>query len=434
MTTLTAGQPGDSPIADRYPALRAENITLAPGSTAFLSMVCLIAAVVGLGVTLATGLLGIGSIGVRHVLASFMVGVMSVTAVSAGALFFVMIFHLVNAGWTGTVRRTFENLAGLMPLCIGLIAIVAVLELFVTKGALYDWLRSEGDYILSKKSWWLNPGFFGIRVALYAVVFTGLSRLMKFYSLQYDQTGDAAYMAAARRASAPGMVVFALCLTALSVDFFKAVDFKFFSTMWGVYYFSGAAFASSALVVLILALLRRRGKLEGVVTVEHFHDLGKLMFAFTCFWAYIAFFQYFLIWYANIPEETAFYVARKAGGWEHLFTILKFGHFGALFVIMIFRPVKRHPTLLIPIAVWMLLMHVIDMYWVIRPAVYAAAEPNAAPPPGSGYTSVLIADAPAILGVWGLYLFFVVRAVASGPLTALRDPRMHEAMNHRNYV
>jgi hypothetical protein len=176
-------------------------------------------------------------------------------------------------------------------------------------------------------------------------------------------------------------------------------------------------------------MARRAGKLNGLVTDEHFHDLAKLMFAFTVFWAYIAFSQYFLIWYANIPEETAFMLARKSGGWEHYSTFLVFGHFLLPFFILLWRFVRRSMMLLAAIGVWMMFMHVIDIAWIVRPFVYGPAEFA----DKINFGRIWI-DIAGVVGVLGIFFGLVIRNVFSGPLVAINDPRLPEALHHRNYV
>jgi hypothetical protein len=188
------------------------------------------------------------------------------------------------------------------------------------------------------------------------------------------------------------------------------------------------------LVVIVLGRLKGAGKLEGLVTEEHFHDLGKLMFAFTVFWAYIGFGQYFLIWYSNIPEETRYFLARKGGvdgigEWAPVATFLVIGHFVVPFFILLWHAVRRSATALTVMGVLAIFMQVVDIFWIVRPMVYAGAEFT-----DKVHADRLWIDAAGIIGVLALYGAFLVRRVASGPLVPLKDPRMPEALHHRNYV
>jgi hypothetical protein len=196
--------------------------------------------------------------------------------------------------------------------------------------------------------------------------------------------------------------------------------------MWGVYLFAGGAVSCMAVMVLTFAALRLVGRLSGLVTEEHFHDLGKLLFAFTCFWAYIAFSQYFLIWYSNIPEETFWMLERTTGDWKGTGIFLAVGHFIIPFLFLLPRSIKRKPALVAIGAAWMLFMHVMDYVWIVRPILHHGGH---APTPATWWL-----DIAAIIGVFGVFFGLFVARVGSGPLTTLKDPKLPEAMSHVNYV
>jgi hypothetical protein len=414
---------------DRAYLLREENITLPAGTGKALSTALLGAGAIGIGIC-AFGSTMLGEHGRAHSLSALHIGVMGCLAIVLGNLWYVLLHSLVRAGWSAAIKRQQENVASLVPfLGLGIIAI-CIADL-VLGHPLFTWMgdRFQGDYILEKKSAWLNPGFFYVRIILYVLIWTFLARRMTGLSLQQDKTGDRQLSARAGFTSAWGMLIFALSVAFASFDLLMATDFKFFSTMWGVYYFAGSAYSGMATCILIHALLRKRGKLEGVVTSEHNHDMGKFLFAFTVFWAYIAFSQYFLIWYSNIPEETAFYEARKVGGWQYVFYFLIFGHFLVPFIILLFRPVKKVPALLMTMAVWALVAHFVDMFWIVRPMVYATTD--SADKIGLGGLWV---DVLGVLGVVAVFVALVIRKVSSGVLVAVNDPYMHETLEHKNYV
>ena len=429
MSQISADQ-GASPWASRHPGMRTENITLSSGSGSMASVVLMLAGVVGIAAAFAGGKIVPGAT-LRHSLSAVHIGAMTVLAASLGGIFFCMVFHLVNAGWASTIRRQFENLASLVWLPIVLVAGVLGIE-FATGGQLFRWfsLDPTKEVLLGKKAGYLNEPFFAIRSVAYVVIWFGLARMVVGLSRRYDETGEKRFPMMARKYSAPGMVLFALSTAFAAFDWLKSMDYSFFSTMWGVWYFSGCAFTATTTVYMIIAVLKSKGKLEGVVTQEHLHDLGKLIFAFTCFWAYITFFQYFLIWYANIPEETAWFVARKQDGWEKVFLLLCFGHFVVPFVFVIFRPVKKNVRVMFVFGLWLLLMQVVDLLYVVRPVVYAGDSGVGAP----GVATSWWIDSAGIGGVLCLYAGLLIRQVASAPLVPLNDPRMGEALRHKNYV
>lgn len=388
--------------------------------------------VLGAASVLAAILGGWGSAGAAHVLASLHVGAMTALACSLGALFFVMAFHLTGAGWSTTLRRQFENVASMVPFAG--IAVIAILAVDVAQGGkLFAWLNKElsgNDYLYNKKSGYLNPMFFMLRAVFFVFAWSYLAYRLTWYSKEQDRTGDKWLSNRARFTSSWGMLVFALTVAFAAFDWLKSIDWRYFSTMWGVYYFAGAMGASIATVVLLMAALRAKGKLEGLVTAEHTHDLGKLLFAVgACFWAYIAYSQFFLTWYANIPEETSFYLARLTGGWENLFWVLAFGHFVLPFYLLLWRGARRTLGVLAIFALWQLLMQIADMFWIVRPQIYAG--PDFEDKIGVAHLWV---DAAGILGVLALFFGLLLRKVGSGVLIPFRDPRLHEAIAHKNYI
>jgi hypothetical protein len=412
-----------TPTADLSPA----NIELHRPTGDFWSLVLLVVGAAGLIVLIAGGALLEG--GLRHALAAYQVGVMSALAMGLGGLFFVMAFHLTAAGWSATIRRQFENIMRVSWIAALMFLPVLVIEM-TTGGQLFAWLDPElrrSDTLLIHKAAYLNPIFFVLRAIGYFFVWMLLAWLLWGYSKEQDATGDKWITNRMARMSTWGMLLFALSTAFASFDWLMSLDFRFFSTIWGVYYFAGAAYSCLGLVVFILAMCKRAGKLEGLVTEEHFHDLAKLMFAFTVFWAYIAFSQYFLIWYANIPEETAFMLARKTGGWETYSMLLVVGHFILPFFILLWRFIRRSMLLLAAIGIWMMAMHVMDIAWIVRPFVYGMAEDKM-------MLGRIWLDLAGIVGVLGIFFGLVLRNVFSGPLVATGDPRLPEALHHRNYV
>lgn len=420
------------------PEMGTDNITAPSSMVAGLSTAFGAVGVLGLLVTI----VGAFVVNTTHALASFQVGLFVVTAASLGCLAVNMILHAVNAGFHVTSRRVMEKVASMLPLCMLGVLVVLVIELLpvhgpegsVGSGVLLTWLRPEmdGNYILEKKSAYLNTPFLVLRFVIYAALWSFLSLRLLGWSTRQDRTGDRTLSRQMRFTSSWGLLAFALSLAFFAFDFLMSQDFRFFSTMWGVYFFAISALAGVSLTALILAVLRMSGRLTGVVTPEHFHDLGKLIFAFTCFWAYIAFSQYFLIWYSNIPEETHWYIHRQSNGWKTLFVILAFAHFVVPFILFVSRVPKRSTVGLAFMGVWSLLVTVLDVIFIIRPMVYT----------GTSWTPALEAATPAnwwldvfaILAPIGIYGFFLIRKLGNGPLIPTKDPFLPEALAHKNYV
>ncbi len=414
---------------DRAYLLRDENINLAPGTGKSISTTLLGAGVIAIAVA-AFGSTVIGAQGKAHALAALHVGVMSCLAMVLGSLFYLLLFTLVRAGWHATIKRQFENVAMLVPF-LGLGVIAVLIADLLLGHPLFTWMggKYQADAILEEKSAWLNAPFFYLRVLFYIFLWTYLARRLSRLSQEQDRTADRWLSARAGRTSAWGMLAFALSVAFAAFDLLMSTDFKFFSTMWGVYFFAGSAYSGMALAILINASLRRAGKLEGLVTPEHYHDMGKFLLAFTVFWAYIAFSQYFLIWYSNMPEETSFMLARKSNGWQYLFFFLAFGHFLVPFVILLFRSIKKNTLTVCVMACWAIAAHVADIFWIVRPMVYADGQFTDKVGMGG-----LWVDALAIAGVLAVFAALVIHKVTSGRLVAINDPYMYEALEHKNYV
>ncbi|MEM0982657.1 MAG: hypothetical protein AAGI17_01765 [Planctomycetota bacterium] len=381
---------------------------------------------------LAATLLGAAILNPFHALAAFEVGVFTALACSLGSLFVVMLFHILNVNWGITLRRQLENVASIIWVPIFGLLLITLIELPLSDGLLLQWLRPEheGNYLLGKKAGFLNPGFFVIRVLIYGTVWFLLARTLASNSTDQDVTGDRMNSRRSRQIAGFGLLLFALTTAFAAFDFLMSMDFRFFSTMWGVYYFAGAAMSACALAAVITAAMRVTGRLNGVVTKEHYHDLGKLLFAFTVFWSYIAFSQYFLIWYGNIPEETAWFLFRKTGGWDILFILLIVGHFTVPLLVLISRNVKKATLGLAAFGVLMLVMQVFDMVFVIRPMVYIDQPWSPDPVGPAGWWL----DIAGVIGVLGVFGYFLLGKITQSALIPIKDPRLEECLKHKNYV
>ena len=257
--------------------------------------------------------------------------------IALGGLFWVLLHHVSNSGWGIAVRRVMEHLANMLP--FSFIFFIPILILTEPREALYEWMEllhtNPDDVLLKGKAPYLTMGFFFFRFAAYAISLCGMAWLMRHWSLSQDRTGDVKYTFLARRFSAGFVPVFAVCCTFMAFDLLMGLDYAWFSTMWGVYIFAGSALSSMAMIILTVTFLRSKGSLNKVVSIEHYHIMGKLMFAFTVFWAYISFSQFFLYWYAKITEETKFYILRNTEGWHYVSLFLVFGHFVIPFVFLL---------------------------------------------------------------------------------------------------
>ncbi|CAN5492441.1 hypothetical protein BH23BAC4_BH23BAC4_01420 [soil metagenome] len=301
-------------------------------------------------------------------------------SISLGAMFFVMINHVTKAKWVTTMRRIPELLVANIPL-LGILGLPVVLSPFFTydlfhwaDSTLFDPADPHYDPLVAGKAAYLNAPFFAIRALLYFGVWGYLAHRLYTLSIRQDTEPSVDITFALRRVSAWGIPVAAVTTAFAGIDFLMSLDPHWFSTMFGVYFFAGGWLAAIASITFIALVWQRMGMLEYEITKEHYHELGKYMFAFVVFWAYIAFSQYFLIWYANIPEETIWYQKRLSNGWEYFSYALVLGHFLIPLFVLLPRAMKRTLPVLAFMSVWVLVMHWIDIFWQAMPALHAATD------------------------------------------------------------
>src|SRR6266481_768862 len=285
----------------------------------------------------------------------------------AGCFFWIIVHYATDAEWTVVVRRQLENIAVL-------VAVLAVffIPILLLRHHLYEWMNiAPGkEAALDSKRAYLNLNFFILRAAFFLGFFIIASQLLRRFSVRQDKDGNPQFTIRLRKVAFTSLPLFALCLTFGAFDWLMSLNYRWFSTMFGVYIFAGAAGSSMALLVLVITALQRAGYLKNVVTLEHYHIMGKWMFAFCVFWAYIGFSQYMLQWYANIPEETQYYIVRNTESWWPLSLLLVFGRFFGPFAILLLQSSKKEPHRLAMIAGWILLMQALDMYLIVLPSLH----------------------------------------------------------------
>jgi hypothetical protein len=334
-----------------------------------------IVAVIGF-IALAIGL----AVDVERTCLSYLMAFAFVFTIAVGALIFLMTGYATNARWMSVVRRTTELVALPLPA-------LAVLFLPIVFGAawLYPWrspsanLSAHDLEILQHRGSYLNLTFFTVRAVIYFAIFLIASFVLRRWSVRRDARIDAlppagdeaaneAYLARDRKLASALLPPVGLAFTFAGFDWIMSLQPVWYSSILGFYLFAGGFLAAIAAVTLLSARLWHQEAGRGVVTPNHFHALGRLMFAFTVFWTYIAFFQAMLIRIANKPSEVTFYLERIEGGWKPFVYVLILGHFAVPFLILLMRPVKFRPRSMAAIAGWLLLMHLVDIYWLVIPS------------------------------------------------------------------
>lgn len=344
-----------------------------------------------------------------------------VLSIALGCLFFVIIQHLTRAGWSVVVRRVAEFGAAAMPLLAVLFIPIALFAKHI-----FPWVIVE-DAIIEGKSGFLNLPFFMIRAVGYFVVWIGLSAWLLRSSISQDNGQNPEESKKQWGVSAPGIILFGLTVTLASIDWLMSLSPHWYSTMFGVTFFAGCFLAGLSFMTLMLMGLQRSGALAISVTVEHYHDLGKLMFGFTVFWTYTAFSQFMLYWYANIPEEVEFMYHRLDHGWEWMSYALPLTNFFIPFLFIMSRHMKRRKVTLAIFCVWTMVFHFFHMFWLVMPNF--GAHGNGEMP----HAAINSYDIAAVLGMLALFLatvsFFAIRQ----NVAPAGDPRLKESLAFENF-
>jgi hypothetical protein len=353
-----------------------------------------------------------------------------------GCLFFVLIQRLCRSGWSVVVRRIAELvMVMIIPLAVLFIPIIA--SLMMGEGVLYRW--DDPNYAIdhhlplaawAEKTRWLTPGWFTVRAAIYFAIWSGLAIYYYRGSVEQDATGDESVTDRLQYWSGPSVMLFCGATTFAAFDWVMSLAPMWFSTMFGVYLFSGSVLAAHSLIAVGAYVLQQQGAMRDEVTVEHYHDLGKYMFGFVFFWTYIAFSQYLLIWYGNIPEETEWFYHRQLDSWGTLSLVLIFFHWMLPFAGLMSRHIRRNPKLVFGWGVYLLILHFIDVYWMIMPEATVATETGGHSAMGgvSGVLSSLL----CVIGMLALLTGLVLRVAQQTKVLAVQDPRLRESIAFEN--
>lgn len=375
----------------------------------------------------------------RYAAYSYLIGMLFTTSIVIGMLFLVMIHHIFDAYWSTIIRRQAENFLAALP-WMGLLFIPLVLITYLYKqDTLWIWmdpdhvLHGHGtvaeDILYQKKTWWLSEPFFWARAVFCFVAWVYLARVFRRNSITQDADGAPTHTFSSRKHAAGGLVVVALTWSMFGFDWIMSLEYHWFSTMFGVWFFANAMRAALAVLVLVAAFLVAKGPLKGIFNTKHLHDLSTLCFAFTVFWAYISFSQYFLIWNGNIPEETFWYNYREEGMWWGVSMFLIFGHFLFPFLFMLQYPLKTKYPSMVFMACWILFMQLFDIIFNVLPALKDE----------HGHTAQLFHHPlgflwliAAVVGGIGVLLWAYWTSYYKVKIIPIRDPRISECLNHNH--
>jgi hypothetical protein len=404
---------------------------------------------------------------------SWLFAVMTFLAISLGSMFLLLFQHITMGHWGIVIRRTHETVAT----GVTVIAVFVVPLMVMHMDDLYPWVafqheeeqrqaeeaaeaggeeyssaattdeslvgasiahaqdRGEPAEIghghahtpehaaheetMRAKMGYLNTRFFIGRMVVYLAIWLGLAWYFYSNSTRQDVSRDREITKRLNKASPLALFALALSLTFAAFDWMMSLEPTWFSTIFGVQYFAVSLVSSLATCIVVTHLLRNAGLLGDAVSTEHFHDMGKLLFGFLVFWAYITFSQFMLIWYASIPEETTYYHLRFSGGWRTFSWFLLICHFFVPFFGILSRNIKRRVPLLVVGAGWLLVMHVLEVFWLVMPYTNGgtALQPSAS-------------DLTALMAVGGCYFAFIFFRMSQHPLLPVGDPRLADSIHH----
>jgi len=396
---------------------------------ALLSGLSIPLCVVGLIALVGGAFLGTSALGGQFGMSVYLTAYMYALTISLGALFFVLIQHLTRAGWSVVVRRVAELM---MVMLIPLTVLFIPIAWSVWNGELYAWSdpgyqaeHGVPDEIWSEKVRWLNPEWFTFRSCLYLGIWCVTAYWYFAKSQRQDETGEVTLTESMQARSGPAIILFSFCTAFAAFDWVMSLAPMWFSTMFGVYVFTGGILSAHCAIALLSFALQKQGAMRDEVTIEHYHDLGKLIFGFICFWAYIAFSQYMLIWYANIPEETHWFYVRYPGFSESfgpMAIALMVFHWGVPFLGIMSRHVRRRPWAVALWSAYVLVWHYVDLYWTIMP------EANL----GTGGAVGILASILCVIGMVALMLGLIIKVGSFYRLIPVRDPRLGESLAFEN--
>ncbi|HEY0863380.1 MAG TPA: hypothetical protein VGD97_04695 [Lacunisphaera sp.] len=401
-----------------------------PAPTSALATRFLLAGFAGLAVT-ALGLLVSPA---QHVALSYLVGFSFWVAVAIGMLLLIMIHHITDAGWSTVIRRQFEHGISAFK-WLAVLFLPLLITAWMKPGLIWSWMDTStvihgghtvgADPLYVKKSGFLNLNMFtGMTVGFFAI-WIGLSALLRKASFAQDADGSAKWTFANRRNAAIGIPLTALTLTFAAIYWMKSLEYHWFSTMYGVWFFANCMRGAMAIGVVITYWLYHRGDYKGIFNTNQLHCLTALAYAFVVFWAYVTFSQYFLIWNANVPEETFWYNIREHGDWLWVGMLLLFGHFFVPFLAWLRYRNKAELKPALIISIWVAVIILVDLCYNVLPALKDAHDE-----PLPFLSLNLLWVLASAIGVGGICAWSYLKSFPTAKLIPIRDPRIVESLTH----
>ena len=356
----------------------------------------------------------------------YIVMFVSLTSVALGAIFIVALEHLAGAYWSVPNRRIVEILSWLFP-----VLMILGLPLLTQMDSIFHWTHPGDDQLILHKIAYLNKPFFVVRYFLFFFIWIAFTWMFHRNSVKQETTKDPAITTTNSRLAAIFMVFFGLTLSFFVIDWAMSLEPHWFSTMFGIYYFSGTITVGFSVMALFYIHLKNKGVLHPRLGKDHLYPIANFMFAFAMFWTYIGFCQYMLIWYAGMPEETMFFVPRWEGAWKTMAIVLMIAKFPIPFMILVGRYNKTREWVVKIMAYWLIIWHVIDMYWNIMPSLkdhsvkvdhLLQAEPAVA-------FSFNITDLGFVFFGFGLVMVVFYLKGRKGNMVPIGDPKLEHGLH-----
>ncbi len=334
-----------------------------------------------------------------------------------GCLVFLMLQYVTGGAWGLLLRRILEAAAGILPL-------LAVLLIPILCGlpSLYEWARPDAaqhSKELQQKLLWLNTPLVIVRSIIYFACWIGMALAFRRWSRQQDEGANGQVLDRCETLGAPGIVVYALTITFASIDWVMSLEPEWYSTIYPVMFAVGQLLNGYAFALTVLLLLADRPPFAGSIHPAHMRDFGSLLLAFVMFWAYMSFSQFLLIWVGNLPEEIPWYLRRSREGWQYVVIVIAICHFGLPFLMLLLRDIKEHRGRLLAVAIGLLAMRFLDMFWWVEPAFNHEGE-----------HFFWLLDVSAWVGLGGLCMWWFIGQLRSRPLLPLKDPYLAEALRN----
>jgi hypothetical protein len=345
---------------------------------------------------------------------SYLVAFLFWIGITLGCLALLMMQHLTGGNWTLVIRRILEAGSRTLPLMA-----VAVLPLLAGMKTLYSWSRpGQTDSVILSKHLYLNPGFFVARTIFYFACWFLLTHFINKWSRNEDVNGNASLWARLEGLSGGGLVLYGFTVTFASVDWVMSLEPRWYSTIYGMLFMVGQALAGLAFAIMVLVWLSDRKPLSEAVRPSYFQDLGSFLLAFVMLWAYLEFSQFLIIWGGNLSEEIPWYIRRMQGTWGRVGLLLVLLNFALPFFLLLFRNVKRRTGSLLLVAGLVLVMRLVDMYWMVLPAF------------GGGDVHVTWMNILLPFGMGGIWLAYFSWQLQQMPILPVHDPRMEGVAAH----